>query len=57
MNEFRIVRQIEQLDENGEPLCTYGPEEPATVLETNDADQAIDTFERMRYTLRDEYSE
>ena len=55
MPEFRIVLQIEQMDADDNPLCIYGPEEPAVVLSTDDADEVIDTFENMRYTLRDEF--
>lgn len=55
MAEFRIVLQIEQLDDNGQPLCIYGPADPATVLLTDDADLAIDLHERMYYTLREEF--
>ena len=46
MNEFRIVIQIEQLDETGKVLCTYGPE-PITLLSTNDADEAIEEFNKL----------
>ena len=42
MSEFKIVIQIEQLDDNGNTLCTYGPNEPVTLYETDDADEAID---------------
>ena len=45
MNEFRVVLQIEQLDENGQPLCTYGPE-PITLLKTDDADEAMEYIEK-----------
>lgn len=55
MSEFRIVLQIEQLDENGRPLCTYGPREPVVLLKTDDAELSIELLERMRYTLLDKF--
>ena len=44
MKEFRIVIQIEQCDQNGNAICTYGPE-PIILLETDDADAAIHCLE------------
>ena len=55
MSEFRIVLQIEQLDDNGEPLCIYGPADPYIVVESDDAELMIDSFEQIRGTLRDEH--
>jgi len=43
--EYRLVLQIEQLDENGRMLCTYGPE-PVVLLTTDDADEAIDALHK-----------
>jgi len=43
--EFRVVLQIEQIDKNGRPLCTYGPE-PVILFETDDADEAMEYIEK-----------
>ncbi len=55
MNEFRIVIQVEQLDDNGEPLAIYGPDDPVVLWETDDADAAIRTMRAMAYTVDEEF--
>jgi hypothetical protein len=54
-HEFRIIIQIEQLDEYNEPICTYGPE-PRTLFLTNDSDLAMQTIRNMTQTIRDEFT-
>ena len=51
--EFRVVIQIEQLDEQGQVLCTYGPP-PVTILRTDDAEEAIAEFERVSWQNEEE---
>lgn len=55
MSEFRIIIQIEQLDDDGQMLSTYGPDEPIILWESDDADAVIHTMRAMAWTLREEF--